>query len=75
MRKHVLPKLKDQALQEYLDAESRLDTIVLMALDTYMKSRETVAENRIREIKNQHAQLVRWAQRVGGSPLEQEGKS
>ena len=75
MRKHVLPKLKDQALQDYLDAESRLDTIVLMAFDIYMKSRETVAENRIREIKNQHAQLVRWAQRVGGSPLEQEGKS
>lgn len=76
LRKHILPLMKgEKELHEYLEAESRLDTIALLAFDIYMKSRETVAENRIQEIKNQHAQLVRWAQRVGGSPLDTEDKS
>ena len=34
---------------------------------------ETLAETRIAEIRNQHAQLVRWAQSVDGSPVS--GKS
>ena len=76
LRKQILPLMKgEKELHEYLEAESRLDTIALLAFDIYMKSRETVAENRIQEIKNQHAQLVRWAQRVGGSPLDTEDKS
>lgn len=76
IRKHVLPKMKLAGkLDEYLEAESRLDTIALLAFDIYTKARETVAQNRITEIKNQYAQLVRWAQKVGGSPLSTEGKS
>lgn len=76
LRKHVLPAVREAGcLEDYLEAESRLDTIVLMGFDTYMKARETVADNRIKEIKNQQAQLLRWAQKVGGSPLDQEGKS
>ena len=69
LRKHVMPAMqKAGKLKDYLDAESRLDTIVLLGFDMYTKSREVVAQNRINEIKNQHAQLVRWAQRVGGAP-------
>lgn len=70
LRKHVLPAMqKAGRLKDYLDAESRLDTIVLLGFDMYTESREVVAQNRIDEIKNQHAQLVRWAQRVEGAPL------
>lgn len=76
IRRHVLPKMQAHGrIEEYLEAESRLDTIALMAFDIYEKARQTVAQNRITEIKNQHAQLVRWAQRVGGSPLDTEGNS
>lgn len=73
LRKHVMPEMqKAGRLKDYLEAESRLDTIVLLGFDMYTKSREVVAQNRIDEIKNQHAQLVRWAQRVGGAPLPAE---
>ena len=76
MRKHIMPAMsKAGKMKEYLEAESRLDTIVLLGFDLYTKSREVVAQNRINEIKNQHAQLVRWAQRVGGAPLPEEGQS
>ncbi len=76
LRKHVMPAMqKAGKLKDYLDAESRLDTIVLLGFDMYTKSREVVAQNRINEIKNQHAQLVRWAQRVGGAPQLDEGQS
>jgi len=76
LRKHILPLLQQGGqLKEYLEAESRLDTIVLLAFDIYTQSREVVASNRIREIKNQYAQLLRWAQKVGGGPLPTEGKS
>lgn len=77
LRKHVMPAMQQAGkLKDYLEAESRLDTIVLLGFDMYSKSREVVAENRINEIKNQHAQLVRWAQRVGGAPLpSDEGQS
>lgn len=70
LRGKVLPKCSTtSSLGEYLDAESRLDTLALMAFDMYISSRETLAEMRIKEIKNQHAQLVRWAQHVEGSPV------
>ncbi len=76
MRKHIMPTMsKAGKMKDYLEAESRLDTIVLLGFDLYTKSREVVAQNRINEIKNQHAQLVRWAQRVGGAPLPEEGQS
>lgn len=53
----------------YLEAESRLDTLALMAFDIYISTREKLSEMRIKEIKDQHAQLVRWAQHVEGSPV------
>ncbi len=70
MRKHIMPEMqKAGKLKDYLEAESRLDTIVLLGFDMYTKSREVVAENRIKEIKSQHAQLVRWAQRMGSDEV------
>ncbi len=60
-------------LKEYLECESRIDTLSLMAFDIYIASRETLAENRIAEIRNAHSQIVRMAQRQGiipdGMPL------
>lgn len=64
MRPALLPLfVKHKAWDVYLEAESRLDTLVLMALDMYVASREALAEQRIKEIRDQHSQVVRWAQR------------
>lgn len=76
LRKMVLPRCSgsDALTSYYLEAESRLDSVMLLAFDMYTADRETIAESRIKEIRNQHAQLVRWAQKVGGSPLNPAGK-
>jgi hypothetical protein len=64
LRERVLPAcLQNGLLDEYLEAESRLDTAALLACDLYMASRERVFEARIGEIKRQHTQIVRWAQK------------
>lgn len=69
LREKVMPEMRLKGrLEDYLDAESRLDTLALLAFDIYAEARETVAESRIREIKNQHAQLARWAQRLENGP-------
>lgn len=65
MRKICLPELAGRnMLAEYLECESRLDTLVLLAFEIYMRAREILAEARIREIKSRHAQLARWAQKL-----------
>lgn len=69
LREKVMPEMRLKGrLEDYLEAESRLDTLALLAFDIYADARETVAESRIREIKNQHAQLARWAQRLENGP-------
>lgn len=65
LRAAVLPEaLTQNQLDAYLAMESRLDTIVLLAFDLYASARDSVAEARIKEIKNQHSQLAKWAQRL-----------
>ena len=66
LRETLLPLFeKAGRVGDYLDAEARLDTLALMAFDMYLSSRETLAEQRIKEIRDQHAQIVRWAQAKG----------
>lgn len=65
LREVVLPEMLARGqLNEYLEMESRLDTLALLAFDIYMSAREVLAESRIKEIRNQHAQLRRWAQQL-----------
>jgi hypothetical protein len=46
-----------------------VDSLTLLAFDMYMEDREILAQSRITEIRNQYAQLARWAQKLeGGSP-------
>lgn len=62
-RETLLPEcIRHGKVSEYLEAESRLDTLALMAFDIYAASRETLAEQRVKEIRDQHSQVVRWAQ-------------
>lgn len=76
VRSTLLPLMEKSGLTaSYLEAESRIDTLALMAFDMYAKDREVVLENRVNEIKNQHAQLLRWAQTVDGSPVGGSGKT
>lgn len=65
LRELLLPEMAQAGeLEAYLEMESRLDTIALLAFDMYVSSRDTVYEARIREIRNQHSQLARWAQKL-----------
>lgn len=67
LRQLALPEmLQGGFLTEYLEAESRLDTLALLAFDIFCAARETLAEARIKEIRNQYAQLARWAQKLEG---------
>lgn len=74
LRKHVMPELvAKKLLTDYLETESRLDTVTLLAFDMYVKDREVLAQSRITEIRNQYAQLARWAQKLHAtSPLAVE---
>ena len=64
LRERILPAcLQNGLIDAYLEAESRLDAAALLACDIYVASREQVFEERIGEIKRQHAQLIRWAQK------------
>ena len=68
LRERILPAcLQSGLLDEYLEAESRLDTAALLACDIYVASKEQVFEERIGEIKRQYVQLVRWAQKNEGA--------
>ncbi len=70
-REKILPELKKHGqIDAYLEAESRIDTLALMSLDIYASARETLAEQRIKEIRDQHSQVVRWAQRNKVSSIQ-----
>lgn len=70
LREEVMPEMLARGqISDYLEMESRLDTLALLAFDIYMSARETLADARIKEIRNQHAQLARWAQQLeNGGP-------
>lgn len=76
LREILLPDmLANEQLDAYLEMESRLDTIALLAFEMYVSARETVAEARIREIKTQHSQLARWARKLEGGAGPENAKS
>lgn len=70
LREEVMPEMLARGqISDYLEMESRLDTLALLAFDIYMSAREILADARIKEIRNQHAQLARWAQQLeNGGP-------
>ncbi|MDR2745541.1 MAG: RsbRD N-terminal domain-containing protein [Desulfovibrio sp.] len=77
MRERLLPHCTaPEEVNDYLTAESRLDSLVLLAFDMYAAARETLAESRVREIRDRHAQITRWAQAFrGGSLVAGRGKN
>lgn len=49
----------------YLEMESRVDTLALMAFNLYVADREAVYAERVAEQRRSTAQLRRWAERHG----------
>lgn len=65
LRKKILAEtLEHNQLDAFLEMESKIDTLALLAFDLYANARETLAEARIGEIRKQHAQLAAWAQKL-----------
>ena len=52
-------------LERFLDMESRLDSLVLMAFSLYVKDREALFAQRVDDIRRECSQLKRWAARHG----------
>lgn len=52
------------------EAEARLDSLALLALDLYTADRERIFRMRVNEVKRSQSSLLRWAQRQGLSPEE-----
>ena len=67
LRKEILPEcLKPQnagsgMLEGYLEMESRVDTLCLLALDMYAEARERVFRVRIEDVKQSQSQVIRLA--------------
>lgn len=57
-------------LSDLLEAESRLDTLTLMAFDLYMQDKEAVFAARIGELKRRTVQLERWVASRSGPAQE-----
>lgn len=67
LRSLALEEMREKGqLAAYLEVESRLDTLALLAFDIFSEARERIAEARIKEIKSQHAQLAAWAKKLEG---------
>jgi len=56
--------VEKQAFEELLKFESRIDKLVLLALDIYMKCREKVYEIRINEIKTEKERALKLLERT-----------
>ena len=52
------------AVEELLEFESRIDKLVLLALDTYMKCREKVFEIRVNEVKAERERALKLLERA-----------
>ncbi len=73
LRELVLPEMRSKGkMKYYLETESRLDTLVLLAFDMYIKARDTLSELRIKEIKSQYAQLAKWARNLENGVQEEK---
>lgn len=74
LREVILPEMRSgNQLDLYLQAESRLDTLALLAFDMFVKARDAIAELRIKEIKSQHAQLAKWARKLESGESGEKG--
>ena len=65
-----------QAFEELLRFESRIDRVVLLALDIYMKCREKVHQIRVNEVKNDKERALRLLERISpiyGKPANEQG--
>ena len=56
-----------QGFEELLRFESRIDRVVLLALDIYMKCREKVHQIRVNEVKNEKESALKLLERM--SPI------
>ena len=64
-----------QAFEELLKFESRIDRIVLLTLDIYMKCREKVYQVRVNEAKNEKERALKLLERISpiyGNPAKEQ---
>ena len=57
----LVDMLAEGRLNDYLEMESRVDSLVLVAFNMYLADRENVYQQRVAEIRRGDASLRRWA--------------
>lgn len=76
LREEFMDELEAQGqLVELLKFETRVDNMALMAFDVYAKTRETVFESRVKEVKNAQYNLLRRANMIVDSTAAGADKS
>lgn len=83
LRESLWPEITDQRLfAEFLALESRVDLLLLLALDVYAACREQIFDLRMKDVKNASAHLLKRAGYIAdlradspGSSLEREDAS
>ena len=66
--------LDNRIFEEWLELESKIDTLVLLAFDIYMKCREKICEIKINEIKTERERIFKLLERTNllSGKLEKE---
>ncbi|MFC1989887.1 RsbRD N-terminal domain-containing protein [Chloroflexota bacterium] len=62
----------NQTLKELLKFESKVDEVVLLAVDTYMRCREKVFEIRVNEVKDERQRAFKLLEKMNAIPLQSE---
>ena len=66
LREYILPQATAAGrLQEYLEVESRLDSLALIVFAEYTRSRERLQFARLEALRREQAAIRRWAERHG----------
>ena len=66
LREHILPEaLAKGALDAYLEAESRLDSLALLFFAAYTRCRERLYAARLDAMRREQFMVRRWAERHG----------
>lgn len=69
LRKKLMPQVREHGLFDaWLDAESRIDSLLLMGFGFHAACREKLHMMKVDEYKNRYAQVIRRAERIVDNP-------
>ena len=75
-RQELAAEIKDNRLiSDFMEFESKIDRLALIALDVYMECREKIHEISLKQIKNEREMAFRLIERIAGTNQEETAES